>query len=130
GVIRILGRARIAGKARARQRIEVPALGALVAEFGARTVERALAQGAVEAADVATIERHPDDAIAVDVHAAKAEAGQRDLVDFRERGVGRILTRRHPQNVARVREIRAPERPIARRPGDAVEAERDAGVLA
>ena len=37
---------------------------------------------AIEGAEMAAGERRPYDAIAIDVHAADAEARQRDLVDF------------------------------------------------
>src|SRR5262249_59373882 len=76
-------------EARPRILVERPALRALIAgRLG--SVERALALAAVEAADVAARERHPHDALAVDVAAARTEARQRHVVDFRERGLRRI----------------------------------------
>src|SRR5262249_34824560 len=61
-----------AAEAGARILVERPALWAVIAGCG-RPVERAFALAAVEAADVAARERHPDDALAVDVRAARAE---------------------------------------------------------
>src|SRR3954469_17241009 len=53
-----------------------PAFGALIAG-GLRAVERPLALAPIEAAHVPARQRHPDDAVAVDVGAARTEAGQR-----------------------------------------------------
>src|SRR5438552_3628486 len=86
----LLGGPRIALEAGPRQRVERETLGALVALLGARTGERPLAFLPVEAGYMAAVERQPGDAVAVDVHAADAEAGQRHLVNLGQRGVGRI----------------------------------------
>src|SRR5262249_2541312 len=66
-------------EARPRILVERPALRAMIARR-LWSVERAFALAPVEAADVAAGERHPDDALAVDVAAARTEAGQRNVV--------------------------------------------------
>src|SRR6202161_1510933 len=82
GVIARLGRVIAdAFKARARVLVERPAFRTLIAG-GVRAVERAFAFAAIEAAEMAAGQRHPDHAFTVDVVAAPAEAGRRDIVDF------------------------------------------------
>src|SRR5208282_5319221 len=120
---------RIALEARSRQGVERKALGAFLALLGARPVERPLAFAPVEAGDVAAVERQPGDTVAVDVHAADAEAGLRDFIDLGECGIGWVRTRRQAEDVARMGEVRAPDRPVGRRPRDRVHAVRDARVL-
>src|SRR3954467_9087649 len=71
---RVIARFRAAGvrygfELRAGQRIKRPTFRAVLAGRG-RSVERALALAAVEAAHVAARKRRPDDALAVDVDAA------------------------------------------------------------
>src|SRR5262249_9952888 len=73
------GRADI-GELRPGQRIERPALRA-VRSCCSRAIEH-LALAPVEGAHVAAGERHPDDAVAIDVHAARRVARHRRLVDF------------------------------------------------
>src|SRR5436189_36584 len=70
-----------AAELRSRQRIERPALGAVLAGCG-RAVEWALALAAVEGAEMSARERGPYDALAVDVAAARRIARQRHFVDF------------------------------------------------
>ena len=89
-VIGVFLGAGIALKPRPRDRIERKALGAFVALLGARPVEGPFAFAAVEAGDMTTVERHPDNAVAVDVHAANAKAGQRDAVELGHCRVGRV----------------------------------------
>src|SRR5262249_16717337 len=64
--------------------IEGPAFGAVIAGCF-RSIERALALAAIEAADVTARQRYPDYALAVDIAAARAEARHRHVVDFRQR---------------------------------------------
>src|ERR1700704_4761277 len=52
GIIRIFRRSRIALVVRSRNRVEIPALRTLVAQFCARSIERSLAFAAVKAAEV------------------------------------------------------------------------------
>src|SRR5207245_2884457 len=87
------------------------------------------ALSAVEARDVAARERHPRDAAAVDVESAHAVAGRWDSVDFRQRRRRRVGARLKPQDVARVPDVRSPDRAVDRVVGDAVEAEPDTLVL-
>src|SRR5215471_12271971 len=89
-VIRVLLSAGIALEARPGERIEIEALGAFLALLGTWSIEWPLAFAPVEAGEVPAVERQPGDAVAVDIHAADAVAGQRDLVDLRERGVRRV----------------------------------------
>ena len=49
-----------------------------------RSVQRTLALAPIELAEVTAAERDPHDAVAIDVRAAHAEAGQRRGVDFRQ----------------------------------------------
>ncbi len=78
---------------------------------------------------MAAVERQPGDAVAVDIHAADTEAGQRDLVDLGQGRIGRVRPRRQAHDVARMGQARAPDRAIGRRPGDRVHAVGDACVL-
>src|SRR4029077_12507574 len=126
-IIRRLGGTGIALEARAGERIKRKALRTFVAELRSGPVERTLALAPVEAADVAGVERDPHHTVAVDIHAANAEARRRHLVDFGKRRIGRIRSRREANNVARMAEVRAPDRAVGRRIGNAVHAEGDAG---
>src|SRR5437899_8805131 len=128
-IIRVLLGAGIALEARPRQCIEIEALGAFLAVFGARPVERSLALATVEAGDVTAVERQPSDAVAVDIHAADAEAGKRHLVDLGKRGVGRIWPRIETDDVAGMRQVRAPDRAVNRRPGDCIHAKGQPSIL-
>src|SRR6266536_119887 len=67
------------GELRARERVERPALGTVLARR-VRPVQRALALATIEAPHVAAGQRRPHDAVAIDVHAARAIAGKRRLV--------------------------------------------------
>ena len=83
--------------------IERPALRTVVAGR-LRAVERGLALAAVEAADVAARERHPHDALAVDVAAARAEARHRDVEHLGQLRVGIVThhaaaSRKHPDGI-------------------------------
>src|ERR1700685_552754 len=73
-------------EARAGIFVERPALRAMIASRF-RSVERALALRAIEAAEMAAGQRHPDDTLAVDIAAARTEARHRDVIDFREFGL-------------------------------------------
>src|SRR5580704_13446945 len=96
-----------AGKARPRIFVERPAFRALIAGCG-RAVERPFAFAPVEAAEMAAGERHPDNAFGVDVAAARAEAGQRYIVDFRKRRLRRIGAGIEPYHRAGIVADRAP----------------------
>src|SRR5215831_12792975 len=97
-VIGVLLGAGIALKAGPWDCIEGKALGTFPAFLGAGTIERPPALAAVEARDMTAVERDPHDAIAVDVHAADAVAWQRDLVELGQRRVGRVRTKREPDD--------------------------------
>src|SRR5262249_19109908 len=91
--------------------VQGPTLRAMIAgRLGA--VERTLALAAVEAADMAARERHPDYALAVDVAPARTESGQRHVVDFRERRFRRIGAGIKPHDRAGIRSQRAPDRAV------------------
>ncbi len=77
--------------------IERPALRTMVAGR-LRPVQRRLALAPVEAADVAAGQRDPHHALAVDVAAARSEAGRWDVVDLRERGFRRVRAGRNPDH--------------------------------
>src|SRR4029077_18520075 len=83
--------------------VERPTLRTVVAgRLGA--VERGLALAAVEAADVAARERHPHDALAVDVAAARAEARHRHVEHLGQLRVGIVAhhaaaSRKHPDGI-------------------------------
>src|SRR5262249_62304362 len=108
--------------------VERPALRTMIARrLGC--VERPLALAPVEAADVAARERHPCDALALDVAAARTEAGQRHVVDFRERGLRRVGAGIEAYDRAGARAQRAPDRAVDRVRHHRVEHLRDALVL-
>src|SRR6267142_1750368 len=114
-------------EARARILVERPALGAVVAGR-LRAVERAFAQAAVEYAHVAARERDPHAPLLVDIAAARAEAGQRDVVLLGQRFV-RILGRIDAHDGARAAAQRAPHRTVNRARHYRVEGRTDAHVL-
>src|SRR5207237_8954703 len=95
-VIARLGAARVghALQLRSGERIERPAFGAVLAR-GARAVERSLALAPVETREMSARERRPDDAFAIDVHAARGIAGERRLEHFRERRLRGVRYRDH-----------------------------------
>src|SRR5436189_6114468 len=68
---------------------------------GVRPVERAFALPAVEAAEVAARERSPEDAVAVDVAAARPITGKRRLVDLGKGGTRGIGPGIHAHDIAR-----------------------------
>src|ERR1700730_6245029 len=69
--------------------VKRPALRAVIAGR-LRSVERTFALAPVKAANMAARERHPHDALAVDVAAARAEARLRHVIDLREGGFRRV----------------------------------------
>src|ERR1700759_4634427 len=82
-VARLDARLRQACEARARKSKEAPTLRTVIAGcFGA--VQWPLAFAAVETAQMTAAQRHPDDAVAIDVGSAHTEAGQRHVEDLRE----------------------------------------------
>src|SRR2546427_742768 len=96
---------------------------------GARAVERSLTLAPVETREMSARERRPDDALAIDVHAARRIAGERRLEHFGERGLRRIRSRIQADDVARVSQYRAPDRTVDRARGEPVETGHDALVL-
>src|SRR6185295_1733691 len=118
-VIRRLGAAalhRHALKLRAWDRVELPAFRARLAGRCDRPVERTLAQLAVETRHLAARQRGPDDALAVDVHAAQTEAGvrvlrivPRNLVELRQHRLGIVA-----DDATREAEVRSPNRAVGR----------------
>ena len=96
-----------------------------------RPVQRPLALAPVEAAEVPARERHPVDAVAIDVAAARPVAGKRRLVHFGERGLRRVRARIDPHDVAGHREShhRSPDRAVHRIHGDCVKVDREPPVL-
>src|SRR5258705_7708023 len=94
---------------RAWERRQRPAFRTQLAISGLRAVEWAFALAAVEGAEMTARQRHIGYAVAVDVVAARSEAWERRLVDFRQPGLG-IKT----ENVARIAKHRAPYRAVGR----------------
>src|SRR5215813_9224725 len=109
------------------QRIERPALRPVPA-CSSRAIEH-LAFAPVEGTHVAAGERHPDDAVAIDVHAARRVARHRRLVDFGQRRSRRVITEVDARNRSRKAEHRSPDRAVDRAYGDAVDAHRHALIL-
>src|SRR5262249_14425063 len=109
---------------RSRERRQRPALWAQLAFSGLRAVEWAFALAAVEGAEGTARQRHIGDAIAIDVVAARSEARERRLVDFRQLGL-----RIEPQHIARITEHGAPDGAVRRVHADAVEAGSEPLVL-
>src|SRR5262249_7052662 len=116
-------------EARARILVELPALGAVIAG-GLRPVERALAQAAVEAADVAAREGDPHHALRIDVAAAHAEARHRHVVDLGERRLRRIGAGSKPHDRTGVGADGAPDRAVDRVRHHRVEHLANAPILA
>src|SRR5262245_43466893 len=83
----------------------------------------------VEARQMAARQRGPKDALAVDIAAARPVAGEGRLIDFGERGVGRIGPGGHSNHVSRVTQRCAPYSPVDRVHRDGIEARDDALVL-
>src|SRR5262249_42581886 len=129
GIIGRLGGTVPAGERGSWDGIERPAFGAQVALRRSWPVQGSLALAPVEASHVATRQRHPRHALAVDVHAAHAKAGLWDLVDLYQRGLRRIWSRIQPQDVPGVTNVRAPDGTVRRAIGDGVEAQPDTLVL-
>src|SRR4029078_3636455 len=92
---------------------ERPAFGTVIARR-LRSIERRLALAPIEAADVAAGQPHPHPALAVDVAAASAKAGQRHGVDLGQRGLRRIRSGHKTNNGARIAERGSPNRAVHR----------------
>src|SRR5690606_20471540 len=93
--------------------IERPAFAAVIAgRLG--TVQRTLALASIERAEMPAAERDPDDALAVDIRTARAEARQRNAVDLGERGRGRARPRVEPADGAGDAAARDPRRRVRR----------------
>ena len=70
-------------------------------------------------AEMAAAERHPHHALAVDIGAARPEAGLRDVVDLGERGLRRVRRRDRAAPRRPCRRTRRPCPTPSRRPGSA-----------
>ena len=121
---------------RAGQLIQLPPFCALRAFRRGRPVQRALAEPAVETGQLPARQRGPDHAVHVDIDAARAEAACGRLVDFSQRGIGRVRTGIEPDDVARLVDAReaavhrlAPDHIVDRTRHDPVERRHDALVL-
>src|ERR1051326_1106892 len=88
--------------------MERPPLGALIAG-GLRSVERTFALATIEAAEMPARERHPDDAVAIDVRAARAETGRGHVVNLRQRRLRRMRSERDPHDGSGIAHYRAPD---------------------
>src|SRR5579864_8670676 len=110
--------------------VERPALGASI-PGRVRSVERTLAFAAIEAAEMAAAERHPDHALAVDIAAARTEAGHWDVIDLGERRRRRVGPERNAYYTARAAQDadRSPDRTVSRTWHDGVEPAANALVL-
>src|SRR5271154_6705341 len=93
---------------------ERPPFGTL-APCGLRPVERTFALLPVEACQVSTRHRHPDDAVAIDVHSPRRKAPHRGprvvpwrFIVFRQGCLGRVRSRVETHNPARKTEYRTP----------------------
>src|SRR5262245_62385282 len=128
-VVRSLGRAVASRERGTGNRIERPALGAAVAVIGTWSVEGPLALRAIEARDVAARQRHPRNSLPVDVEAAHAKTGGRNLVHFRERSFARIRAEVDADDPARVADVRSPDRAVGRTRRDSIEPEAEPLVL-
>src|SRR5688500_20349246 len=86
---------------------------------GFRAVQWAFALAAIEACKMPARQRGPEHAVAIDVAAARREAGA-DLVvewrfvDFGERRLRRIRSRHQPHDFARIAKHCAPDRSVRR----------------
>src|SRR5262249_33892807 len=105
-------RLRHAAELWSRQAIERPALGTMLASR-VRAVEWTFAFAAGEARPMPAGERHPDNAFAVDVHAARRVAGERHLVDFRQRMI-RVIAWIETHHHAGEAEHRSPDGAVRR----------------
>src|SRR5439155_15601931 len=108
GVVACLGAARILDVPQlwSRQLIERPTFGAMRA--GRRRSSENLAFAAVEAGEVAACKRRPEDAVAVDIAAARSESGQGHFVNFTQRGFRWIRSRQNANDLTRVSHHGAP----------------------
>src|SRR6185437_5537 len=86
---------------------------------GGRAVED-LAFAPVEAGKMTAGERDPVDTVGIDVAAARPIAGRRRFVDFRKRGVGRVIAQYRANNGTGNAEHTAPDRTIDRAHGHSV----------
>src|SRR5881628_26745 len=130
GVVARLGAARIRHVHELWSRVWMkrPAFRTVLTSCGG-PVERPLAFTAIEAREMPAGERRPDDALAIDVHAARPVSGQGWLEDFGERGRRRVGSRIEPNDVPGEAEHRAPDGAVDRVHADAVEGRHDVLVL-
>ena len=107
--------------------IQRPAFGAVIAGRGRPIEHPALAP--VEAADVAARKRDPHHALAVDIAAARAEAGHGHVVDFRQRRLRRVGAGFEAHDGAGARADGPPNRTVHRARHHRIEHLRNALVL-
>ena len=115
-------------ESRTRIFVESPALGAMIAGR-LRPVERTFALAPIKTAQVTARQRHPHDALAVDVAAARPETRQRYIVDFCERGLRRIASGNKPHDCTRIAPESTPNRAVHRIWHNSVETSNDAFVF-
>src|SRR6185295_20355358 len=82
--------------------IERPSFWAVISR-GLGAIQRSFAFSSIETRQMAARQRCPDHAMLVDIGAANSETRQRHVVNFRQRGLGRIRTRIDPHDRTRKR---------------------------
>src|SRR5207247_9891783 len=108
--------------------MERPALATVLPGRGG-PVERPLTPAPVEAREMSARQRRPDDAAAIDIHAAWSVSREGRLEHFRQRRRRRIRSRIEPNDVTGKAQDRAPYGPVGRVHGDSVEGRRDPLIL-
>src|SRR4029077_12142662 len=86
---------------RPRKLIQRPTFGAQLAGCCGRPIQRAFALAAVETGKMAARKCGPNDAVRIEVEAARPEPDVRWLVDLRQSGLGRIGTENKADDVTR-----------------------------
>src|SRR4029434_10629835 len=136
-VIARLGAPRVchALELRSRKWVERPTFRTVLSRRG-RAVKRPVALAPVEAGEMSACQWHPDDAVAIDVHAARPIAIHsglglvpRHLVDFRQSGRRRVVAWIHPNDCSTKSPHRPPDGTAHRVYADAVVASYDPFVF-
>lgn len=78
---------------------------------------------------VSGTQRYPNDAVAIDVHAADAKARQRHFVDLGERGVRWVRSGRDAHDVSGMRQTRTPDRAVGGTVRNAIKTEGDSRMV-
>src|SRR5690349_3049505 len=115
-------------KARAWILIKSPSLGTVI-PCRLRAIQRTFALSSIKACKMTARKRRPDNALFVDVCAANTEPRQGHVVDFRERGLGRIRTWIYPYDGARESAHGTPHEAVGWIGHDGVESRHDTFVL-